>query len=175
MAIYSGYCSKVCKIPPVAYWFLRPHAHDNLQKINHQHPHNMPIEQSKSTTTLSAKDASSSSTISKNHSSHIQPDISMHVLTLEEREAGGYKRARLHPDKTWEISNLNIMLQAETLQFPTSDPIRRRTRPLFAPSPPALGGGLRDCLPINLPLISTFQPRLWIMLSLSLIVHHFHR
>ena len=57
----------------------------------------------------------------------------------------------------------------------TSDPIRRRTRPLFAPSPPALGGGLRDCLPINLPLISTFQPRLWIMLSLSLIVHHFHR
>ena len=74
-----------------------------------------------------------------------------------------------------EISNLNIMLQAETLQFPTSDPIRRRTRPLFAPSPPALGGGLRDCLPINLPLISTFQPRLWIMLSLALIVHHFHR
>ena len=67
------------------------------------------------------------------------------------------------------------MLQAETLQFPTSDPIRRRTRPLFAPSPPALGGGLRDCLPINLPLISTFQPRLWIMLSLSLIVHPFHR
>ena len=67
------------------------------------------------------------------------------------------------------------MLQAETLQFPTSDPIRRRTRPLFALSPPALGGGLRDCLPINLPLISTFQPRLWIMLSLSLIVHPFHR
>ena len=53
----------------------------------------------------------------------------------------------------------NVRLQAETLQFPghetTSDPIRRRTQPLPLFAPPALGLGLLDCLPINLPLIST--------------------
>ena len=47
------------------------------------------------------------------------------------------------------------------MQFPghetTSDPIRRRTQPLPVFVPPALGLGLQDCLPINLPLISTSE------------------